>query len=124
MHTEPAWMPEIEARGGPYILTMRHPMAVARSWMRRGKPMDAVFCSMWENLFHLSQYESYWLPVDSADREQRLALIAKRFDVPCETSWHPVGESTGEVIWREGMTLDEAREFFLGLPFEQFGYEI
>ena len=86
--------------------------------------MDAVFCSMWENLFHLSQYESYWLPVDSADREQRLALIAERFDAPCETSWQPVGESTGEVIWREGMTLDEAREFFLGLPFEQFGYEI
>lgn len=125
-HTEAMWMPLIRERCSAYpplILTMRDPMKVAKSWIKRGKAMDHGFRDMWTNLFRLAgDYESFWLPVDTKDRDERLRAIGDRLGKELVTDWEPVCSTGNDYQYREGMTLDECRDFFRGFDFAQFGY--
>jgi hypothetical protein len=50
------------------VLTMRHPMMVAQSWLKRGRELDQRFRAEWDNLFHVKQRpNTHWLPVDTED---------------------------------------------------------
>lgn len=123
-HTETDKMGAIRAKAADYplFLPMRHPMDVARSWMRRGKGMDHWFRAMWRNLFELKAgfEDSYWLPIDTTDREGYLDAARERLRAPLATDWVPRGVTGNDYPYRGGMTLLEAQEFFLTLPFGQF----
>lgn len=111
----------------PLIMTMRHPMKVVESWLKRQKPMDWSFRDSWRSLFRLkAQYEdSFWLPVDTDDRDERLAVLGARLGINLETDWMPKGVfSTDHYDWVEKMTRDQARDFLKTLPFDQFGYDL
>lgn len=111
----------------PLILAMRHPMENAKSKIKRAKPMDKDFKASWVGLFGLKEahQDSFWLPVDTPDRDEYLDRIEERLGVELTRDWTPKGVFTAQnYAWQGGMTLDQAREFFRTLPFEQFGYEL
>lgn len=99
-------------------------MEVAKSWIKRRKPMEHIFKAMWTNLFSLKEAypDSFWLPVDSEDRETRLEAISQRLERDLVTDWKPVCATGNNFEWREGMTLDEAKSFYERFDFSQFGY--
>lgn len=102
-------------------------MRVAESWIKRGKPLDNVFIRMWADLFalHDEYSDSFWLPVDTDDKQERLDLISERLGVEFKTRWEVFGHHDkyqGE--YSEGMTLDEVRQLFKPDWFDQFGYEL
>lgn len=110
----------------PLILAMRDPIEVARSWIRRSKTLDHTFVSMWNNLFALktSYGDSFWLPVDTPDRDAYLDAIEARIGVELNRDWTRKGVFTAQNYqWSSGMTVAEAREFLMTLPFGQFGYD-
>lgn len=128
-HTETDKMHRIREKceqDGPLILTMRHPVNVAQSWIKRGKQISGWFCEMWENLFSLkAEFEdSFWLPIDTEDRDHRLALIGERLGISLDTDWTPKGVTGNNWPYIEGMTVTEAAAYLRTLPFEQFGYVI
>ena len=126
-HSEPENMALIHKRMsecGLLISTMRNPVAIAESWIHRGLPLDKWFMDMWTNLFKLqAEYDGMWLPVDTPDRDMRLQAISKRLCVDIKTDWTHKGVTTHDQQWKSGMTLDEVSEFYMTLPFEQFGYK-
>lgn len=140
-HGDPVWfghvenerMHDIRARieeYPPLIMTMRNPMAVSSSWLKRGKELDQWYKDMWTNLMKLKEEveDSYWLPVDTHDREERLAIIGERLGKEFTTDWMPRGVFYGarEIKASRGMNLPEARAYFLQHKdfFDQFGYVI
>lgn len=128
-----------ELEGWPLVLTMRHPIAVYRSWRRRHGPVGDLFLSMWRTLFELKEgvADSFWLPVDTADRDARLSMIERRLGVDLIHDWSPQNvffESPCPPIlnwraWRnpkafEGLAEAEACKAFRSMPFDEFGYEL
>lgn len=141
VHGDPLWFGHVENENlstikakaedyGPLILTMRNPVAVASSWIKRGKELDGMFKDMWRNLFQLKAEveDSYWLPVDTHDREARLRIIGERLSKDLSTDWMPQGVFYGarEIKASRGMNLPQARAYFLEHKnwFDQFGYVI
>ena len=126
-HSEPAKMAIIQKRmaeSSLLISTMRNPMDVAVSWIHRGMPLNQWFRDLWTNVFKLqAEHNGLWLPVDTPDRELRLKAISERLEVDLKTDWAHKGVTTHSQQWKSGMTLDEVRDFYKTLPFEQFGYE-
>lgn len=107
------------------ICAMRDPMDVYYSWLRRGKTVGKWFCQLWENLFAIhDENESYWMPVDTPDRDEYLARISERIGVNIETDWKRRGAFKSPAVARVGqnMTETQVRAFYRSLPFEQFGY--
>lgn len=131
-HTHTGSMAHIRAKldeGLPLISTMRHPMKAAESWIKRGQVMNDDFIEIWQNLFDLhNEYkDSFWLPVDTDDKKERLQAIENRLELKFKTTWETFGhydKYVGE--YDKGMTLDEVRSFFISNSdwFEQFGYEL
>ena len=124
-HCEAHWMPLVlqRAENNPLILTMRHPLQVFSSWVKRGREADHDFREMWTNLFRLKERfaDSFWLPVDTEDREGRLQAISERLEHQFTTDWRPVCATQNSYQWKGGMTLDEVRGFVATLPFGPFG---
>lgn len=109
----------------PLIMTMRHPMDVAQSWVKREKALDREFRSMWLNLIALSHREHYFVPVDTEDREERLQSLSERLEKPLKTDWKPVCATGNSNTAIKGMSYSACREFFLKTGFfEQFGYDL
>ena len=107
------------------ISTMRNPMDVARSWIKRGTVLDEWFRNMWVNLFALhDEFNGLWLPVDTPDRDMRLQVISERLGIPLHTDWTPLNVSDKTRSVTGGMSLDECREFYRTLPFDEFYPEI
>jgi hypothetical protein len=123
-HCEPEQMRLICKRlktGIPLILTMRNPMDVARSWIKRGAIMDGLFMNMWKNLFALQEaYNGLWLPVDTPDRDMRLQAISERLGVDLSTDWTPQNVTKDNFPIQGGMSLDDCKEFYKSLPFGEF----
>jgi hypothetical protein len=94
--------------------------------MKRGREMDHAFKETWKNLMSLEGKDTYWLPVDTQDREERLAVISRRLGHEFKTNWTPVGVHYGSAEYKGGMNLSDARKFFLKHKtfFDQFGYVI
>jgi len=118
---------------------MRHPMDTFRSWRRRhhDKFTADFFFGMWRTLFELKERaDSFWMPVDTVDRDERLSAIEKRLARALLHDWTPENvysrydgpPSRYWTSWRgpkEAAVVreNEAREFFKTLPhFGQFGY--
>ena len=127
----------------PLIMPMRNPLHVWRSWTRRhSKTMgdwSEFFKAQWLKLFamKLRYKDSYWLPVDTEDRDDRLACIGRRLERRLASEWSPINVWEPSIMpgtqdwryWRHpkqppGMLLKDALAFFETLPFEQFGYEL
>ena len=129
-HTEATNIPRITKKvevDGPLILSMRNPRDVCESWIRRSKPLDKTFKQMWSALFNLksSIVDSYWLPVDTEDRDEYLDEIEYRLDTQLNRDWTPKGVFTAQNYeWSGGMTMDEAVDWLRQFPFEQFGYDL
>lgn len=116
-HAQTYFMDRIRQRieaSPPLVMTMREPMAVARSWYRRGKAMDDFFRSIWLNLFTLSdEYEHFWLPVDTDDRDQRIQALSDYLGVGFVVNWTPKNSYTHEpATYRGEMSLDDCRDFY------------
>ncbi len=109
---------------GPLILTMRNPVEVWKSWRKRNKPPDNTFRQMWSALFSLKETfpDSFWLPMDTEDRDVYLDMIEERLGEPVNRDWTRKGVYQMSYDCEGGMTLEEALEFFATLPFEQFNY--
>lgn len=125
-HCEPEKMPLVKRRveeAEVLILTMRDPMEVAKSWIKRAMPLNQWFMDIWKNLFALqAEYDGLWLPVDTPDRDDYLKQISERIGISLQTDWARKGVTGNNHEWRDGMTLDEVRQFYKTLPFGQFGY--
>ncbi len=125
-HTETSNLPQIQFKAsvdGPLVLTMRNPLEVARSWIKRRKTLDREFTEMWRNLFALSKHpDAFWLPVDTEDRDEYLAKISERSGKVFRTGWERKGVTGNDWPWESGPRPDEMIPFFETLPFEQFGY--
>lgn len=129
-HTENKNMPfchaKMENGEGPLVLTMRNPRDVCNSWIRRSKNLDNTFKAMWSALWNLKdRYEdSYWLPVDTPDRDEHLEAIEDRIGYILNRDWTPKGVFTAQNYeWSGGMTVDEAMHWLSQFPFENFGYD-
>lgn len=115
---------ENRARRHPIFLNMRHPMRVAESWQKRGWPLGPLFFAQWWNLFHLQdQYNGHWLPIDTEDKDERLANASEIMGVELKTDWKPHCQ-TEEVLGQDGMSLAEAKKHLKLMPFGQFGYRL
>ena len=127
-HCENEQVPNIKKRlytGIPLVLTMRNPMDVARSWIKRGTILDEWFRNMWLNLFALQKaYNGYWLPVDTQDRDMRLTTLSGRLGVDLSTDWTPQNVTQDNIGVSGGMSMDECGEFYKTLPFDEFYEDI
>ena len=129
-HTEPDNVPLIREKAeseGPLILAMRHPVDVAKSWIKRSKTLDDTFKSMWRTLFGLKAeiLDSFWLPVDVDDRDEYLKAIEKRVGLSLVNDFTPRGVFAAQNYeYSSGMTVEEATEWLKNLPFEAFGYRL
>ena len=110
---------EKRAVDGPMILTMRHPLLVADSWRRRGRKVGEDFKAMWRNLFSLQGEDTYWLPIDTPDRDRRLEALSTRLGVDLDDDWPVHGHYEGD-LGANGMDHAELVEFCQTLPFGQF----
>lgn len=110
----------------PLILNMRHPIDVAQSWIRRSKTVDHTFRGMWQNLFSLKETveDSFWLPVDTPDRDVYFDDIQDRLGTFLNRDWTRKGVFTGRVYeWSGGMTITQVIDWAHTMPFDEFGYE-
>lgn len=74
----------------PLIVPLRHPMEVARSWLARKKPISEMV-RQFELLFEVvDPFNPLYLPIDHADREMYLSLIAEACDHDINTNWQKV----------------------------------
>jgi len=119
-HCEPIHMFHVEhkARDYPLFLPMRHPFDVAKSWIKRGWPINHLFFAEWHNLFWLQEkYDGHWLPIDTPDRDEYLQAAGKISGLELTTDWKP-HEATETDFKPLGMTLDETKRILRVMPFD------
>lgn len=131
-HCEPGTMDKLLPRckeSGVVVTTMRHPIDVYWSWRKRGRKVDERFKESWRYLFRIhDEFEAYFVPVDSDNRDEHLARLSERVGVELETDW-PRLNSRGEIEkplgeWEGNISEDEAREFLSQFDFSPFGYDL
>lgn len=131
-HCEPGNMGKLLPRcseAGVVVTTMRHPMRVYESWLKRGRKVADFFCQSWEFLFDIhAKHDAYFVPVDAPKRDEYLKRFADRCGIEIETDWPRLNASTRKVETRpENMGSigeDEVRKFLEQFDFGQFGYDL
>lgn len=127
-HTEPETMAKLRAKArhaDVVVLTMRNPIDVYQSWVRRGRRLDAWYRALWENLFRVQQdFNGLWLPIDTPDRDDYLKAIADKTGLPLKTDWPKKNAYVGRNNTRIAVVNGTATDLHAGLPFEQFGYDL
>lgn len=74
-------------RGFPLVVPLRHPMEVAKSWLRRKKPIPQMV-RQFELLVELvDPYKPMYLPLDHEFRERYLAAIRRECGTQIVTDW-------------------------------------
>lgn len=115
-HTMPHNMPRFvtllsENKG---LTPLRHPREIVTSWERRGKDLQDLFTQT-RNLISVA-HMCYVLPIDSDDRDERLAGLIDWLGFPLSTDWrviHSVDlphELQNKELYRD--YIDEFRSFF------------
>ena len=74
-------------RGVPLIVPLRHPLAVMRSWLARGKSVEEM-CRQFELLFELvDPHQPLYLPLDSPLRDKYFTNLRLKVDLSLNTDW-------------------------------------
>lgn len=111
------------------VVPLRHPLAVAKSWKRRGKPITEhpkheCMVRMFRNLIdQVDPLNPKYLPVDNARRTSALIALEFHLGMVLKTDWAPV---TDDIDFPDTpLTLDDelAVHGLLADPFfERNGY--
>lgn len=113
------------------VVPLRHPMRVAESWKRRGKPIaehpvHEPMLAMWRNLIEvIDPLKPVYVPIDNGQRELALKGLGRRIGRMLETDWEPVTDTD---IPRPDVTLSDYErlavvELMADPFFRRVGYE-
>lgn len=106
----------------PTIVPFRHPMSIAESWKKRGKPLSNLAVQYQIFREAVACNNPFYLPLDAPNREEYLDQIRKRIGMPIETSWPVIGsENSTATLTR--VEEDQVRHMMSDGFFGQFGYE-
>lgn len=74
-------------RGFPLVVPLRHPLAVAKSWKARRKPIEQLI-RQYELLETLvDPYQPLYLPIDHPERDRYFTNLRLKVDLRLKTDW-------------------------------------
>lgn len=80
------WQPLLDCANA-IIVPLRHPVIVAESWRRKGKPLDDMY-AQWDMLIDfVDPYQPAYLPLDVDIRDAHLGAINERYNLKLQTRW-------------------------------------
>ena len=89
-HIAPSVQTELKdwlERGFPLVVPIRHPVAVAKSWLARRKPLEQML-EQFELLQSLvDPYQPLYLPLDSPHRDRYFTNLRLKVDLKLNTDW-------------------------------------
>jgi hypothetical protein len=110
----------------PVVVPLRHPRAVAQSWVNRGKPIRThakheAMCVMFRTLIDVvDKLKPLYLPVDVPNRDEYLSAL-KGVAGELHTNWEPVTDGLPQKALSEDDEL-AVSELLADPFFARFGY--
>lgn len=96
------WIEKNKKEGLPIIVSLRHPLSVAQSWLHRAannEPKEFQFDRMMDQWAYLVEIvaasKPLFLPVDHPEKESYLDEMARYVGQPLDTDWEKYGHRPG-----------------------------